>query len=908
MITKLTAENAELYYAPRFAEITAAFKANGQDIEIKSLEDYFLYLDRIAALQAGAKNMPNAYLLVLPADEEIFAIDANTRAISVPAFVKKNGIGVYGDHRAEMIVLKIDRYFDHEDFLNDEIVINWNFTPAGGRVPVYEENQAAAAFAPNEELNPGYITFGFIITKDMTPQKGTLTFSVTIYDNKSGEIVYSFNTLTASVNINDTFTLTDPEIIVNDTNNYVNRLTPSVYTDNTIPPLGLPEWRSGLLINNQYTGLDDVAYFLPYEDANNEYREGVMLTAYAAANPATADLIYKWTFNPVSGTVETARDFETINKFADYVEVDLPEEDNGAIFYQLDEMERPNTTEPLTYSQAKALVDAATDTDPRNYLPMEVKRLVTAPQDENAEDCQFNQDHIAFYVNNDKLDIYSTEELRSFTSTDPGQSSAQFKWIGIDIDTGLESIVGLEWNNTGYILSENDVAEAAGLGLPDGHLIFWAKAEEIDGRSKTITIGGNDQYKPTQVTIRYLGVKADAQISQYPQVITNIPNIPRFAVRGTSFHAMYAGNYQVTVQARVSAGENYEQVLENAELKVNTEYYLKDENDEIDRLHPLVNEDAAAAQAAGKELYVLVSAARNSMPIESSVLSIPPAKKPVTHLSVQSVYQFTDEVQMDPDYQGIEYIYINNQDPPVIVATVTIDSEDARDSAGVFAAELVQTSEALPTVEEIEQKIADHELEFRPLGDGKFPFTPTEGEIVEGEYVARTINRRNRTYSISDNSESIHTSLVAPAVNDIDVFAVFEDSESIPALVNGRRPDSGIVNFEINKQRSIYNFELVDNFANYPEAECSYFIEEVEYDEETGIVRERTPEDKANDPFEHDEDLRRINLEPVQDEEDSSVYRFTIERDPGYYRIKTENRYHGTIHTSYTDVFGIITH
>jgi hypothetical protein len=53
------------------------------------------------------------YLLLMPADEEIFEIDANTRIISVPDNVKKNGIGVYGDHNAEMIVLNIDRYFDN---------------------------------------------------------------------------------------------------------------------------------------------------------------------------------------------------------------------------------------------------------------------------------------------------------------------------------------------------------------------------------------------------------------------------------------------------------------------------------------------------------------------------------------------------------------------------------------------------------------------------------------------------------------------------------------------------------------------------------------------------------------------------------------------------------------------------
>jgi len=49
MITKLTADNAELYYAPRFAQITKAFEAAGKpEIQINSLEDYFSNLTEIA--------------------------------------------------------------------------------------------------------------------------------------------------------------------------------------------------------------------------------------------------------------------------------------------------------------------------------------------------------------------------------------------------------------------------------------------------------------------------------------------------------------------------------------------------------------------------------------------------------------------------------------------------------------------------------------------------------------------------------------------------------------------------------------------------------------------------------------------------------------------------------------------
>ena len=108
---------------------------------------------------------------------------------------------------------------------------------------------------------------------------------------------------------------------------------------------------------------------------------------------------------------------------------------------------------------------------------------------------------------------------------------------------------------------------------------------------------------------------------------------------------------------------------------------------------------------------------------------------------------------------------------------------------------------------------------------------------------------------------------------------------------------------EINRNRPSYDFEIVDNSNNFEGAECSYFIEEVEYDENTGEIRSRGPAD--TEPY-GEEDIRRIEV--TQDENDNNVYRFSITNDPGYYRIKTENRYHGTIHTSYTDIFGIVTH
>ncbi len=83
----------------------------------------------------------------------------------------------------------------------------------------------------------------------------------------------------------------------------------------------------------------------------------------------------------------------------------------------------------------------------------------------------------------------SLDSLVSFASSNPAQG--EHKWIGLDIDTGLDSIVGATWN--GYELTQDDADEAAGLGLGAGHIVFWAKAEAIAETPAAIAIGAEDE-------------------------------------------------------------------------------------------------------------------------------------------------------------------------------------------------------------------------------------------------------------------------------------------------------------------------------------------------------------------------------------------------------------------------------
>ena len=161
----------------------------------------------------------------------------------------------------------------------------------------------------------------------------------------------------------------------------------------------------------------------------------------------------------------------------------------------------------------------AKDPETRPYFNVKVAKLITAPADVNEEDSQFNQDNVTMLVaeGSNVAYISSYEELRSFASTNPYKGSG--KWIGIDIDTGLDSIIGINWNNQGE-LTQADEDESASINLPAGHIIYWVKAENITDAAKTIVISDED-HRPTEIRFRYMGIDPNAQMITTPQTIYN---------------------------------------------------------------------------------------------------------------------------------------------------------------------------------------------------------------------------------------------------------------------------------------------------------------------------------------------------------------------------------------------------
>ena len=145
--------------------------------------------------------------MMLPLDENPFAINANTRAIVAPKIVT-----LQNDQIAEMITFTIDRYYDYMDLDNATIYVQWTL-PSG------KEGATKVEFK-DLDSEPGKIRFGWPLDADVTSEVGKVKYSVRfwqkgIVENTEGEleekVVYSFNTLTSEftvspslqINVND---------------------------------------------------------------------------------------------------------------------------------------------------------------------------------------------------------------------------------------------------------------------------------------------------------------------------------------------------------------------------------------------------------------------------------------------------------------------------------------------------------------------------------------------------------------------------------------------------------------------------------------------------------------------------------------------------------------------------------
>lgn len=86
-----------------------------------------------------------------------------------------------------------------------------------------------------------------------------------------------------------------------------------------------------------------------------------------------------------------------------------------------------------------------------------------------------NQSAITLSTTKDDIEVSANlDDLIEYPSSNQSQGSG--KWIGVGIDTGKPSILGVSVGD--YALQQSDIDEAKAVGLNGGSFVFWFKAEQ----------------------------------------------------------------------------------------------------------------------------------------------------------------------------------------------------------------------------------------------------------------------------------------------------------------------------------------------------------------------------------------------------------------------------------------------
>ena len=216
---------------------------------------------------------------------------------------------------------------------------------------------------------------------------------------------------------------------------------------------------------------------------------------------------------------------------------------------------------------------------------------------------------------------------------------------------------------------------------------------------------------------------------------------------------------------------------------------------------------------------------------------------------------------------------------------------------GQIAFTLVEENE-VPTIDDFDN------IEWQQYEEGKSFEIASDDAAGEGSYCVYAINKRNHTYSISEPSNLINVSKIAPIVTGINVVGQGDtDLFNVELLSNNKQvigDDGKPVAIEIDVNHLSRNFELTvtDNFDNIgkdkDKVEMKLRIVEIDQNKyvNEGILKyPQEPIDGITDEYQ------------LYPQENAQTYRFTIERDPGWYIVEATTIYHGTRRITVSEPF-----
>ena len=217
-----------------------------------------------------------------PFDEPDFEIDTNTRVITVPPAFNKNGVGVVGDHLAEILFFKVPRFFDITDLFSTEISIYWNNSNVKGT----EKKYYKSPIADMKYVVDNNLYFMWYISELVSSNAGTIEFFVE-FENimPNGQVNFRLETQSAKITIKPTLTF-DKEEVEEDSYRDI------IYSRSIYSP-----------IINSLTAAPAIITQNLIETTTNLNADGYIELHIDAQSPDNGDLYYYWNWNgiPVTG-------------------------------------------------------------------------------------------------------------------------------------------------------------------------------------------------------------------------------------------------------------------------------------------------------------------------------------------------------------------------------------------------------------------------------------------------------------------------------------------------------------------------------------------------------------------------------------------------------------------------------
>lgn len=294
-----------------------------EDDAITCLEDYFSFIVEL--------NKINSTYTILPLDEDVFTIDANTRQITVPASFAQNGISIQGDEISEIVYFKINRFYDAIDLATKNIYIQWT-APSG-------EKGVSVPWVIDIESEPNFIIFGWPLSSAITAQAGNVTFAVRFYslDENTEQVNYSLATLTQTAVIKPSLNFdlenlaTDGVVIDNANALITDRLVNTIPSDSTIEAAE-PEWIINLKDDPHvyyYDAENHIAYAnLDISDEHCGFKCKPFTAKAQAIVSDAGNLSYAWQARNLDDVI-----FAIDSKGVDMIETTDTERVEGKLYY-----------------------------------------------------------------------------------------------------------------------------------------------------------------------------------------------------------------------------------------------------------------------------------------------------------------------------------------------------------------------------------------------------------------------------------------------------------------------------------------------------------------------------------------------------------------------------------------------